>query len=411
MPRRSPRKPIPAPPIVTNVGSEPVQTSQGISGRIFGLLKKLPMTISSPTKENQALSKHAEQYSESEANDDESEDREVLAPEPQKSNKRVHGKMRMDTEKPVVLGTDEDEDESEEDEEDYDDDDDDDEIEEKDNESDALGDDQCRAIMENYILETSTRTNLLRNRTETQFRSALRRRLNFEISRITPSIAQVTALDYHQRDGGVLRRTMEFVTRLTLEQTEFKIGIKRDQSNEELARDEMEKYHRKRKRVFNNFGSTSSKASSAQLTNIGETDESFVMIPSKNNQRKSNKPQSRSKPPPSLSNHSNHNDDDCNSLSSRLPGTPLMNDSKPARLAKRNESLISVNGSPVIQTREIEVAPVDPNKIFNNSGSQHEFTFFKTSKWKDLEEQLKRLQMSENERKKIDEMLNGLKMG
>lgn len=84
------------------------------------------------------------------------------------------------------------------------------------------------------------------SRIRTQFKPALRRRFAFELSRITPSISQVTAREYHDRDQGVLRNTMEYVARLAVEQKGYQIGMKRHQSVEEIGMSEREATFRKR---------------------------------------------------------------------------------------------------------------------------------------------------------------------
>ncbi|MBW0467521.1 hypothetical protein O181_007236 [Austropuccinia psidii MF-1] len=243
--------------------------------------------------------------------------------------------------------------------------------------------------MENYLLETTTRTNFLRTRTLTHFRPALRRRLEFELARITPSIANVTALDYHQRDNGILRRTMEFVARLAIEQKGIEIGIKRSQS-QETAWDDLQKNHHKRKRALNSTAeSTSSK--SGQPSYPGQSEE--VDPTSLTSSSKPRRPSQRSKPPTSNSAHSLLSQSHSKSsfaptdLNPRLPSTPSMSEFKPVRLARRNESLLSVN----------DLFPRVPSQgeIFGG-GQKIEFTFVEKSKWRELEDKLKGLDMKEN---------------
>ncbi|MBW0467520.1 hypothetical protein O181_007235 [Austropuccinia psidii MF-1] len=75
MTKRSPKKPTRSQATSSN-DPHPQQPAQGISGRLFGLLKKFPMPISSPTKENSPLSEHFTQSSQSEHHPD-AEDEEV----------------------------------------------------------------------------------------------------------------------------------------------------------------------------------------------------------------------------------------------------------------------------------------------------------------------------------------------
>jgi hypothetical protein len=102
-----------------------------------------------------------------------------------------------------------------------------------------------------FISTASTRTNLLQNRIQTHLKPALRRRLDFEVSRITPSIANVTALEYHQRDQSVLRHTMEHVARLAIEEKTISIGMKRTLSQQDQIWDEKEKNHHRKRFAFN----------------------------------------------------------------------------------------------------------------------------------------------------------------
>ncbi|KNZ48805.1 hypothetical protein VP01_53g3 [Puccinia sorghi] len=397
------------------------QPSQGISGKLFGLFKKFPMQLTSPSKEvlPQDDSQSEQERSNSEQDQEEEED-------------------------------DEDEDEDDEDE---DKDESEQEIVTESEQEDPLGDEQCKAIMENYLLETSTRTNLLRNRIQTHFRPALRRRLEFELSRITPSIANVTALDYHQRDQGILRHTMEHVARLALEQKTSSIGIKRSQSQQDQIWDEKEKsHHRKRKRqLTNNSASVSSK------TNKLAADAHDPCPPSGTSANNAaGRPPSRSKPPTSRSTQGGQSRKQSNGsiestdLNPRLPSTPQMSEFKPVRVARRNESLLSVNGSPVISYAPEETLhhPLPPSasngtlassqftELFPPSTSSSslpdhhhhllplhrslssnsavlggrmnsEFTFVEKSKWKDLELQLLSLQLDQSQKKKIDDLLKG----
>lgn len=333
------------------------------------------------------------------------------------------------------------------------------ESEAEEEEEDPLGDEQCKAIMENYILETSTRTNLLRNRIQTHFRPALRRRLDFELSRITPSIAHVTALDYHQRDQGILRHTMEYVARLTIEEKSLFIGMKRSQSQQEQIWDEIERHHHhKRKRQLTiNTGSISSQSS---RQNIEQHPPSSPTSATATNQ--SGRHPSRSKPPTSRSTQGGGGQHrkpvsfsslEPTELNPRLPSTPLMSELKPARLARRNESLLSVNGSPVISygpddahqalttttssntiasSKFSELFPTtnsttslndDPLRSTGGGGggssstshhalnglnnSNNQFTFVAKSRWKELENQLNSLQIDQSQRKKLDELLKG----
>lgn len=98
------------------------QPSQGISGKLFGLFKKFPMQLTSPSKEvlpqddsqsEQERSNSEQDQEEEEEDEDEDEDDE-----------------------------DEDKDESEQ------------EIVTESEQEDPLGDEQCKAIMENYLLES-----------------------------------------------------------------------------------------------------------------------------------------------------------------------------------------------------------------------------------------------------------------
>jgi hypothetical protein len=120
-----------------------------------------------------------------------------------------------------------------------------------------------------------------------------------------------------------------------------------------------------------------------------------------------------------------------------------MSEFKPVRLARRNESLLSVNGSPVISyAPEENLPPLPPSastgtisskfsELFPPSTSasslpEHhlphslsatseifggrlngEFTFVEKSKWKDLELQLLSLQLDQTQKKKIDDLLKG----
>lgn len=94
------------------------------------------------------------------------------------------------------------------------------------------------------------------------------------------------------------------------------------------------------------------------------------------------------------------------SLNSRLPPTPVLGtSSKAARLPRRNESLISINGSPVMVTREEGVTGAEAGMVPSS-----EFTFVKTSKWAELEQEVNRLEIGAQERQKLSEMLKSLKM-
>ncbi|WAQ89975.1 hypothetical protein PtA15_11A667 [Puccinia triticina] len=380
-----------------------------MSGRLFGLFMKFPMQITSPSKEISPPSPQDHQHTESEEESDSAQEEDE------------DDQGEEETEQEVVT-------ESEE--------------------EDPLGDEQCKAIMENYLLETSTRTNLLRNRIQAHFRPALRRRLDFELSRITPSIAHVTALDYHQRDQGFLRHTMEHVARLAIEQKTISIGMKRSQSQQEQIWDEKEKsHHRKRQRqLTDNTGSISSKSSKQTVDPQDPSGGTST-----------GRPLSRSKPPTSRSNQGGQARKQSNSsleptdLNPRLPLTPQMSEFKPVRLARRNESLLSVNGSPVIsyapaETHALPTSTSTPtmlsskfselfppsttssslvdqhlqdtnssNNIFGRQlNNNHEslpqlnqFTFVEKSKWKELESQLNSLEINQIQKKKLDDLLKG----
>ncbi|KAA1133306.1 hypothetical protein PGTUg99_022383 [Puccinia graminis f. sp. tritici] len=415
--------------------------SQGLSGRLFGLLKKFPMQITSPSKEippppspqDDPHTTESEDGSESEQDQEEEEEGEEEQEEEEEGleeedEQEEEEEEEEETEQEIVTETEEEEEEEE----------------------DPLGDEQCKAIMENYLLETSTRTNLLKNRIQTHFRPALRRRLDFELSRITPSIANVTALDYHQRDQGVLRRTMEHVARLAIEQKTISIGIKRSQSQQDQIWDEKEKdHHRKRQRqLTNNSGSVSSK-SSKQTVDPHE--------PSRANGGNNGRAPVRSKPPTSRSNTGGaHGRKQSNAslepteLNPRLPSTPLISEHKPVRLARRNESLLSVNGSPVISYAPDEIQglpnstsaatiisskfselfpassasssslaldhhhlPSSSSHLFGNPSNLNQlpqisqFTFVEKSKWNQLEAQLNSLEIDQSQKKKLDDLLKG----
>jgi hypothetical protein len=119
MANHKPKTTRPASPVKKPPQSE--QPTQGISGRLFGLLKKFPMQIASPSKElpPQADSQSEEDQSDSQEEEEEEEDEE--------------GDEEIEEEHVT---------ESEE--------------EEEEEEEDPLGDEQCKAIIENYMLESQS---------------------------------------------------------------------------------------------------------------------------------------------------------------------------------------------------------------------------------------------------------------